>query len=273
MSLAGLERRRTALPLLAATGSAWMVMGTGLAGLSSLRAVCCVPLTGLQHLSQFWDGSRIFPMMLSWAVMLVAMMTPLLFEPVRHIRDRSLSSRRFRSITLFLIAYFGTWMAAGFLLLSLVATIRIAILDPVVQATVVAAGAVGWQCSPMKQRCLNRLHLLPALAVFGREADLDALRFGRTHGLWCVSSCWALMTFSETCSVGSLFAMVFVTGWLLAEHVERPTRPKWQLPRLQRATKVVSSYVLGACRTKSFEILSDPFPFVNFADQASQLHP
>ena len=54
-----------------------------------------------------------------WALMLTAMMLPLLVAPVRHVRDRSFAWRRPRAIALFVAGYGAIWMTAGALLLSL----------------------------------------------------------------------------------------------------------------------------------------------------------
>ena len=42
---------------------------------------------------------------LGWALMLAAMMAPVLIAPVRHVRDRSFARRRTRSIGLFVAGY------------------------------------------------------------------------------------------------------------------------------------------------------------------------
>jgi predicted metal-binding membrane protein len=96
-----------------------------------------------------------------------------------------------------------------------------------------------WQCSPLKQRCLNRGHAHPELAAFGVTADFDALRFGITHGVWCAGSCWALMLWPELFPVGHVTAMAVVTLWLLAERLDRPTPPRWRLRTTSKALRLV----------------------------------
>jgi predicted metal-binding membrane protein len=172
--------------------------------------------------------------------MLVAMMTPMLTEPIRHLLDRGFVKRRFRSLILFLAAYFMVWISAAPLMLLLVSGLRSFFSDPVTQAGIAATVALSWQCSPAKQRFLNRLHGVPDLAAFGTRADLDACKFGFNHGIKCFGSCWALMGFSEVCSVGHLFAMAVVTVWLVAEHLERPAKPRWHLPNFTRATNILA---------------------------------
>ena len=45
-----------------------------------------------------------------WALMLAAMMSPLLVAPLRHVRDRSFISRRARAMLLFIAGYATVWM-------------------------------------------------------------------------------------------------------------------------------------------------------------------
>jgi predicted metal-binding membrane protein len=89
--------------------------------------------------------------------------------------------------------------------------------------------AIVWQFSPVKQRCLNRCHAHGELAAFGPAADVDALRFGLTHGVWCVGSCWALMLLPLLVSSGHVAMMAAVSLWLFAERLDTPTLPRWRL--------------------------------------------
>ena len=90
----------------------------------------------------------------------------------------------------------------------------------------------------MKQRCLNRNHNHRELAAFGLAADVDVLRFGLTHGVWCVGSCWALMLFPMLLSEGHLAAMAVVTFLMISERLEQPQQLRWRVSlrgRLMRA--------------------------------------
>jgi predicted metal-binding membrane protein len=162
-----------------------------------------------------------------WMLMLVAMMSPVLIPPVRYIRLRSFAHRRARSIALFVAGYAAIWMALGGVLLA----IEVVIKSFAPQSYLPAAGmvliALGWQFSPMKQRCLNRCHAHRELAAFGAAADLDALRFGMTHGIWCAGSCWALMLFPMLLHRGYVVAMAAVAVVIFSERLEQPMPPRW----------------------------------------------
>ena len=96
-----------------------------------------------------------------------------------------------------------------------------------------------YEVSPFKQRCLNRGHAHPELAAFGRAADVDALRFGWSHGAWCVGSCWALMLLPLLFARGHLPAMAMVTLWIVAERLERPQPPRWRLRGPSKAIRII----------------------------------
>lgn len=167
--------------------------------------------------------------MVGWALMLVAMMSPTLIAPICHIIERSFKRRRARSVTLFVIGYAAIWMAAGVVLIA--TTLMLNLLIPQSYLLVVGVGivAVVWQCSPIKQRCLNRSHNHRALAAFGITADLDVLRFGITHGVWCVGSCWVLMLLPMIVPYGHIVAMAFVTFVMIGERLEAPGPLGWRL--------------------------------------------
>ncbi len=128
-----------------------------------------------------------------WAMMLVAMMSPTLISPIHHVRERSFKRRRARSVTLFVAGYAAIWMAAGGVLIAAILMLNLLAPQSYLPAVVVGVVAFVWQSTPIKQRCLNRSHNHSEPAAFGTAADLDALRFGITHGVWCFGSCWALM--------------------------------------------------------------------------------
>jgi predicted metal-binding membrane protein len=174
-----------------------------------------------------------------WALMLVAMMLPTLAAPIGHIVERSFKRRRARSIALFIFGYAAIWMAAGAVLLSARLALNWLVPQSYVPAVVVGVVAVVWQCSPVKQLCLNRNHNHRELAAFGLAADLDALRFGVTHGIWCVGSCWALMLFPMLLAEGHLAAMAAVTVLMISERFEQPRRLSWRLRLRGKLIRIV----------------------------------
>lgn len=174
-----------------------------------------------------------------WALMLVAMMSPTLITPIRHVRERSFKRRRARCVTLFVVGYAAIWMAAGGVLLAAMLMLSLLMPQSYLPAIGMAIIAFVWQCSPIKQRCLNRGHNHSELAAFGIAADLDALRFGITHGVWCVGSCWALMLFPMLLSQGHFAAMAAVTFVMTSDRLEQPRPLSWRLRVPGKLTRIV----------------------------------
>ena len=174
-----------------------------------------------------------------WALMLVAMMSPTLIAPIHHIRERSFKRRRARSGTLFVVGYAAIWVAAGGVLIAV--TLLLNLLAPQSYLPAVGVGMIAlvWQCSPIKQRCLNRGHHHRELAAFGTAADLDALRFGMTHGVWCVGSCWALMLLPMVLLQGHVAAMAVVTFVVISERLEQPRPLCWRLRFPDKLLRIV----------------------------------
>jgi predicted metal-binding membrane protein len=162
-----------------------------------------------------------------WALMLVAMMSPALIQPLCHIRQRSFTHRRARSSVLFVAAYAAIWMAFGAVLLAVELAVKFFASQSYLPAAVIMLMALVWQFSPIKQRCLNRCHAHTELAAFGAAADFDALRFGMTHGMWCAGSCWALMLFPMLLPRGHLVAMAGVALLIFSERLEQPMPLGW----------------------------------------------
>ena len=163
-----------------------------------------------------------------WGLMLVAMMAPAVIAPVLHVRLRSFRRRRARATALFLAAYGAVWMAAGVILLAIELAAGSFAPQSFCPATIAAAAAIVWQCSPLKQRCLNRGHLHREIRAFGGAADLDTIRFGLSHAFWCVGSCWAMMLAPMLLPRWHVLAMAMVSVLMVGEWLEHPAPPSWR---------------------------------------------
>jgi predicted metal-binding membrane protein len=173
-----------------------------------------------------------------WALMIAAMMSPLTAGPLQHVSERSFAARRWRSMLLFAAGYGVAWMAAGVALEAVVIAARLAAPHGWLPFALATAVALVWQVSPAKQRCLNGCHRRPPLAAFGLAADRDALRYGLTHGGWCLGACWALMLPPLLLAHGHLAAMAAVALFLFAERFERPAPPAWRWRGPGRALRI-----------------------------------
>lgn len=224
------ERSRVDVAILLLSAATWIVL---LADPGGTMTVSHCPVTdsgaSLDSLQMLLAMNPISSLAAGWAVMLVAMMAPTLITAIHHVRERSFKRRRARSVMFFVLGYAAIWMAAGGALIVAVLTLNLLAPRSYLPALGVGVIAFIWQCSPVKQRCLNRGHNHSELAAFGIAADLSALRFGITHGIWCVGSCWALMLFPMLLPQGHFAAMAAVTFVMTSERLERPRSPSWRL--------------------------------------------
>lgn len=227
MTPAARGRFEIRVPLALASAVAWFIILLEPGG-TTLSILCSAGMS--------WSPPSLA---LGWALMLVAMMTPLLTGPVRSLRERSFAERRARAILLFLLSYAFLWMTAGGPLLTVAVLARRNASGssfPLVAATLVA---MVWQVSPAKQLSLNRCHRQAEISAFGWAADRDALSFGLRHGLWCVGSCWALMLLPLLVSRGHVVAMAGVTLWVFVERLDRAVPPAWRWHGGGKARRIV----------------------------------
>jgi predicted metal-binding membrane protein len=166
---------------------------------------------------------------MGWLLMVAAMMWPTTLLALVHIRINTFTHRRLRASLLFLFGYSVIWLVAGLLVRSAEKMVTAVPTHPILPAVGAALIALGWQFSPLKQRCLNRCHAYRPLAAFGLKADTDACRMGLGHGVWCVGSCWALMLFTVLLPQGHLAAMLLVSLLMLCERLDPPATPCWRL--------------------------------------------
>jgi predicted metal-binding membrane protein len=164
-----------------------------------------------------------------WALMILAMMFPLLVPMVRHVAARNFASRRERSVALFVAGYALVWAAAAALSSAGLVLVRAGF-----QAMDLAAWiglvcctlAASWQLSAAKLGAVNRCHGTIALRPWPAHADADAVRFGLLHGTRCVRACLPAMVLPLAGGHG-LAAMAAVFAILLAERA-RP-QPQYGL--------------------------------------------
>jgi predicted metal-binding membrane protein len=134
--------------------------------------------------------------MLTWLLMIGAMMFPLVVDAVRTTAARSLWPRRNRAITVFLLGYLLVWLVAGAAIAAAAQALAGTLARLSLLSSLSAAGftlAALWQLTPIKRRALRGCHRTLPLAPRGWRADGDAVRYGLAIGGRCVASCWALM--------------------------------------------------------------------------------
>src|ERR1700733_2834304 len=114
MTVSARERAGLYVPVMVLSAATWMML---LVNPRSIMTLSHCPVTdsgaSLVSVRMLLRMNPISPLMVGWALMLVAMMSPALIAPFRHVLDRSFKRRRARSIALFAAGYAAIWMVAG----------------------------------------------------------------------------------------------------------------------------------------------------------------
>jgi predicted metal-binding membrane protein len=233
---------------------AWGLLLSG-GSVFSLPAVCSAEAWGAVPLSVSFGLTLLLNspghLAIGWALMVAAMMLPLAIAPLRHVRERSFSRRRWRSVLMFAAGFFAVWMATGLILQAFALLMRRAAPTPLIGLALALAVALLWQISPAKQWCLNRCHQRPQLAAFGLAADLDAFGFGARNGAACVGACWALMLPMLLIGQGQLPAMMAIALFSLAESLESPARLSWRWRGGGKALRILAAWMSAVLRPVS----------------------
>jgi len=231
MTPAAYERLQIRIPLASAAAAAWAAAAL-MSHERKLVAFCSSDVWTAISLDRFALAITFYsPASLAgeWMLMVATMMMPMLSGAVGHVRARSLPHRRKRSLALFMVGYSATWGACGIPIVLAMLTLQLMQLSPMVTIALVGSLILIWQFSPAKQFYLNRCHDQPPLAAHGIAADLAALRYGVTQAIWCCGTCWAPMLVPLTAQDWHLFAMAATSAYLIAERLDPPRRPAWEI--------------------------------------------
>lgn len=176
-----------------------------------------------------------------FALMVSAMMAPLLIPPLQHVLSRSLPARRGRHTLLLVAAQLLVWVPA-MALLQIAGLGVTRVLGEVTAGLVVLGAGVSlallWEVSPGRQHCLNRHHAHPTVAAFGAAADRSVITFGLTHATWCLGTCWAIMLLPNLAGVWHLPVMALASGWMWLSMVEGPGRRRWGVPFFRSTSRL-----------------------------------
>jgi len=119
-------------------------------------------------------------LLVTWLVMVVAMMLPTTVPHLRYLAFNTRASRTQRSILLFVLGYLGVWFAPGVL----VALLPVPVTAVVLAAGILAAGV--WELTPVKRRALRRCCRTWPVRYSGAAADASAVEYGLRHGVVCL---------------------------------------------------------------------------------------
>jgi predicted metal-binding membrane protein len=237
------EVARVRYPVLAVAACAWGLLAATPDMHAQSLAICSGASTVVDALALSLATHSLTALASGWALMLVAMMSPLVIPEIHHVRFTSLARRRARSMALFLVGYAGVWVVCGAALMSVGFVAQALAPGSYIPAAVGGVIALVWQASPFKQLSLNKCYVKPPLRVFGPGADLDPLRFGWTQGWWCAASCSLLMLFPMLLPGGHLAAMAAVAAFLYCERLEDPAPTVWKARGLPKTRRMISARI------------------------------
>lgn len=155
----------------------------------------------------------------TWFVMIVAMMYPLLLEPVRYVAFANTRRRRHGAIAIFLFAYTNFWVLVGLCMIWCNVQVQKQILNSnLIPHDLLVAGGFAltaiWMVTPLHRLSRANCGLTMPLRIYGWKSHVDSLVYGLKIGLACVRTCWApmaLLLFANH----SLAAMIIVTTLLI----------------------------------------------------------
>jgi predicted metal-binding membrane protein len=178
-----------------------------------------------------WSWVEVGALVIMWAVMMVAMMTPaaapmiLMFATIH--RRRTAEGRPATPTAIFVLGYLVIWT-----IYSVVAALAqaglhaAALLSPAMVATspllagglLVAAGVFQW--TPLKRACLAACRSPLSFLMTGwREGRAGAFVMGFRHGLYCLGCCWVLMALLFVAGVMNLLWIAVLAVAVLVEKV------------------------------------------------------
>jgi predicted metal-binding membrane protein len=227
---------RAPWPLLFAMAGVGLILSAQNAGHATLPSFCGTGTARLLSTSDWPSAVRLAfainspaRLLADWALMLLAMMPPLLAMPLMHVWRSSLPRRRLRSLACFVLGYGLVWMGAGPILMGLALLLRLVAGEG---APAVAVLAIFWSASPWQRAALNRGHRLMRIGLFGWAADRECLTFGLIHAIWCIASCWAWMLVPLATERWHVPAMMVMAAIVLSERLAASDWPRWHAPRL-----------------------------------------
>jgi predicted metal-binding membrane protein len=154
-----------------------------------------------------------------WLTMVIAMMFPLLAEPLRAVSFRTFPGRRTLASGTFLVGYSLVWAAAGVPVVWLRA-------QPWSHHSISAALAFGlsalWLSTRSRGDRLRRCNTKRPLAAWGWRAPRDVFAYGARVGATCVVTCWPMMA---ACTLTGHSVLALALGMVAAMYDRLAFRP------------------------------------------------
>jgi predicted metal-binding membrane protein len=176
-----------------------------------------------------WSWVEIGALVVMWAVMMVAMMTPaaapmiLMFGAIH--RRRRAEGRPAVPTAIFVLGYLVVWTTysvaaalaqSGLHAAALLSSAMAATSPLLAGGLLIAAGVFQW--TPLKRACLAACRSPLSFLMRGwREGRGAAFVMGLRHGLYCLGCCWALMALLFVAGVMNLLWVAAIAVAVLVE--------------------------------------------------------
>lgn len=172
-----------------------------------------------QALDLQWIGFRPGLAALEWALMITAMMLPLIGAELEHLRARVFARDRGAVMGTFLFGYLGAWLLAGIaaIAVGLLAKALLQTAGPVLDTPLLPiALAALWLISRRRKAFVYRCHYRPVLVAGGPQARIGAFVQGIGNARYCIASCLPLMVAMQIAG-GGLWGMALLACVLVTE--------------------------------------------------------
>ena len=176
-----------------------------------------------------WSSNDFYQLILMWAIMMIAMMSPsiiptvLMFATVNKSKQKN--NLHYSPTYIFYFGYLASWVlfSIGISIIqyplhqvSLMNTMMASINNILSAAVLILAGI--YQLTPYKNVCLEKCRSPLSLVMANwKDGNLGAFRMGFGHGFYCVFCCWFLMAILLVAGVMNLTFVIALTIFVLLE--------------------------------------------------------
>ncbi|MEO1569442.1 MAG: DUF2182 domain-containing protein [Pseudomonadota bacterium] len=169
------------------------------------------------------------PLAADWALMVVAMMTPLVSLQIARLIWSSRRALAPVAVGTFLAAYWLTWCTAALVLVPLAVAVT-ATLGANLAGWALVVAAVAYSGSPLAGRARNLCHRTDPIPAFGPGVVTGSAHAGLRIGSACCAACWPWMLVPIAVQQGHTLVMMLVGIYLFFERIAPPAQPTWRLP-------------------------------------------
>jgi predicted metal-binding membrane protein len=126
------------------------------------------------------------------AAMMAAMMMPLAGPSASLVAQRSLRTRRVRSVGEHVAGFTALWFVYG-IAAAMALRLLTLVIDPLMALALLLLAAAWWQLSAVRRRRIQRCGLVRTAPPAGWRADVGTTLGGARQAVSCVTTCWASM--------------------------------------------------------------------------------